>query len=82
MDFNALPIFVADSRVTATIVAIIAEDSSNEEPTLSIEDAVLLIATANSSYVTAVCAAKLLYTSTTVPASDISILKPRKAVVI
>ncbi len=69
--------FVALSLVTETIVAIIAEVASKLAPTASADDAVLLIATANSSVSDAVFAANALQTSVTWEASVISNLKPR-----
>lgn len=48
IDFIALPILVADSRVASTIVAIIAVVFSKLIPTDAAEDAVLLIAVASS----------------------------------
>ena len=49
MLFIAEPILLAVSRVDSTIVAIIAVVFSNEEPTELADEAVLLIASANSS---------------------------------
>ena len=77
IDFKALPKFSGASRVIEIIVANIAEVDSKLEPTASADEAVLLIAIASSSVSEAVVAANAEYTSVTVCASLISILKPR-----